>query len=230
MNSQSTLYNDVMILTTILLTFWSVEVANFHRVDRTKNDFSLNDRAKIQVVGETYAGSSCLYSYTGQHFSEHRLPYVHLYDILSNGTDLKLILLIVLTQLILRAPSLHCYQMRSIAEMIVDLIVFRVLIFGQIKTKESIKNDLNELKLVSNIPSVIYAGILKLSQTIIRTFRLIMHDTNAVQDLVRILTRCIGNTGTDYAQKSADFNFNLSQRITQFGRDQDHTFHSLDRF
>ena len=56
-----------------------------------------------------------------------------------------------------------------------------------------------------------------------------MHDTNAVQDLVRILTRCIGNTGTDYAQKSADFSFNLSQRISQFSRDQDHTFHSLDR-
>jgi len=65
-NSQSTLYNDVMILSTILLTFWSVEVANFHRVDRAKNDFSLNDRAKIQVFGETYDGSSCLYSYTGR--------------------------------------------------------------------------------------------------------------------------------------------------------------------
>jgi hypothetical protein len=185
-NSQSTLYNDVMILTTILLTFWSVEVANFHRVDRTKNDFSLNDRAKIQVFGETYDGSSCLYSYTGrllQHFSQHRLPYVHLYDILSKGTDLKgkaytewqeqvdsansSLVQEDITQLILRAPSLHCYQMRSIAEMIVDLIVFRVLIFGQIKNKESIKNDLNKLKLVSNIPSVTYDGILKLSQTII---------------------------------------------------------------
>jgi hypothetical protein len=247
-NSQSTLYNDVMILTTILLTFWSVEVANFHRVDRAKNDFSLNDRAKIQVFGETYDGSSCLYSYTGrllQHFSQHRLPYVHLYDILSKGTDLKgkaytewqeqvdsansSLVQEDITQLILRAPSLHCYQMRSIAEMIVDLIVFRVLIFGQLKNKESIKNDLNKLKLVSSIPSVTYDGILKLSQTIIRTFRLFMHDTNAVQDLVRILTRCIGNTGTDYAQKSADFNFNLSQRISQFGRDQDHSFHSLDR-
>ena len=247
-NSQSTLYNDVMILTTILLTFWSVEVANFHRVDRAKNDFSLNDRAKIQVFGETYDGSSCLYSYTGrllQHFSQHRLPYVHLYDILSKGTDLKgkaynewqeqvdsansSLVQEDITQLILRAPSLHCYQMRSIAEMIVDLIFFRVLIFGQIKNKESIKNDLNKLRLVSNIPSATYDGILKLSQTIIRTFRLFMHDTNAVQDLVRILTRCIGNTGADYAQKSADFSFNLSQRISQFSRDQDHTFHSLDR-
>ena len=59
-NSQSTLYNDVMILTTILLTFWSVEVANFHRRDRAKNDFFLNDRDKIQVFGETYDGSGDL--------------------------------------------------------------------------------------------------------------------------------------------------------------------------
>ena len=55
-----------------------------------------------------------------------------------------------ITNSILRAPSLHCYQMRDIVEMIVDLIVFRVLIFDQLKNKALIKQDLYKLKLESN--------------------------------------------------------------------------------
>ena len=75
-HSQSTLYSDIMILTTILLSFWSVEIANYHRVDRSKNDFSLNDRAKVPLYESTYDGTTCLYSYTGtllQFFAQRRL-------------------------------------------------------------------------------------------------------------------------------------------------------------
>ena len=41
--------------------------------------------------------------------------------------------------------------MRDIVEMIVDLIVFRVLIFDQLKNKALIKQDLYKLKLESNL-------------------------------------------------------------------------------
>jgi hypothetical protein len=70
---------------------------------------------------------------------------------------------------------------------------------------------------------------LKLSQTLIRTFRLFIKDDGAVQDLVKTLSGCIRNTGNDYTQKSADFNTALSTRIQQFIQSQDSTFQSLDR-
>ena len=250
LNSQSTLYNDVMVLSTNLLTFWSVDFTTYHKIDKIKMDFSLNDRAKIQHSTETYDGSGCFYSYIGrifQHFYQHRLPYVYLYDILSKGTDLRGRALIEwqeqiqsvnsslvhedITYSILRSPSLPCYQMCDIVEMIVDLIVFRVLIFGQVKNKTSMKQELFTLKLVSNIhpPSVTYDGILKLAQTVIRTFRLFINDDNAVQELVKILTKCIWNTGNDYAQISVDFNFNVSQRVQAVGRDAGATFHAMSR-
>ena len=247
-HSQSILYSDIMILTTILLSFWSVEIATYHRVDRSKNDFSINDRAKIPLYDATYDGTTCLYSYTGallQFFAQRRLPYVFVYNILSQGTDLKgralnewkaqvesansSLVQDDITNSILRAPSLHCYQMRDIVEMIVDLIVFRVLIFDQLKNKALIKQDLYKLKLESNLTSVTYDGILKLSQTLIRTFRLFIKDDGAVQDLVKTLSGCIRNTGNDYTQKSADFNTALSTRIQQFIQSQDSTFQSLDR-
>jgi len=247
-HSQSTLYSDIMILTTILLSFWSVEIATYHRVDRSKNDFSIHDRAKIPPYESTYDGTTCLYSYTGallQFFAQRRLPYVFVYNILSQGTDLKgralsewkaqvesansSLVQDDISNSILRAPSLHCYQMRDIVEMIVDLIVFRVLIFDQLKNKALIKQDLYKLKLESNLTSVTYDGILKLSQTLIRTFRLFIKDDGAVQDLVKTLSGCIRNTGNDYTQKSADFNTALSTRIHQFIQSQDSTFQSLDR-
>jgi hypothetical protein len=115
--------------------------------------------------------------------------------------------------------------------MIVDLIVFRVLIFDQLKNKVFIKQDLYKLKLESNLTSVAYDGILKLSQTLIRTLSqtLFIKDDGAVQDLVKTLSSCIRNTGNDYTQKSADFKTALSTRIHQFIQSQDSTFHSLDR-
>ena len=64
---------------------------------------------------------------------------------------------------------------------------------------------------------------------VIRTFRLFINDDNAVQELVKILTHCIWNTGNDYAQKSVDFNFNVSQRIQAAGRDAGTTFHAMSR-
>ena len=70
---------------------------------------------------------------------------------------------------------------------------------------------------------------MKLSQTLIRTFRLFIKDDGAVQDLVKTLSGCIRNTDNDYTQKSADFNTALSTRIHQFIQSQDSTFHSLDR-
>jgi hypothetical protein len=159
-----------MILTTILLSFWSVDIANYHKIDRSKNDFALNDRAKIPQFNETYDGTSCLYTYIGrllQFYATQRLPYVHLYKILSQGTDLKDKALAEwtaqvdsansswvpddITNSLLRSPSLQCYQMRSMAEMIIDLIVFRVLIFNQLKNKTVIKQELSKLRLISNV-------------------------------------------------------------------------------
>ena len=248
MQTQSTLYNDIMVLTTILLTFWSVDIANYHRLDRVKGDFALNDRAKIATFDTKYDGASCLYTYTGrllQHFAQHRLPYVLLYNILSKGTDLSGGALIEwqaqvdsansslvpedITNTLLRAPSLHCYQMRSIVEMIVDLIVFRVLIFNQLKNKTVIRQELFQLKMESNIGSVTYDGILALSQKIIRTFRLFLLEDNVVQDLVKTLAGCIKNSGPAYAQKAADFHSAMSTRVKDFVRDQRDAFRSLDR-
>jgi len=97
------------------------------------------------------------------------------------------------------------------------------------KNKALIKQDLYKLKLESNLTSVTYDGILKLSQTLIRTFRLFIKYDGAVQDLVKTLSGCIRNTGNDYTQKSADFNTALSTRIHQFIQSQDSTFQSLDR-
>jgi hypothetical protein len=248
MQTQSTLYNDIMVLTTILLTFWSVEIANYHRLDRVKGDFALNDRAKIATFDTKYDGTSCLYTYTSrllQHFAQHRLPYVLLYNILSKGTDLSGGALIEwqaqvdsansslvpedITNTLLRAPSLHCYQMRSIVVMIVDLIVFRVLIFNQLKNKTVIRQELFQLKMESNIGSVTYDGILALSQKIIRTFRLFLLEDNVVQDLVKTLAGCIKNSGPAYAQTAADFHSAMSTRIKDFVRDQRDAFRSLDR-
>ena len=81
----------------------------------------------------------------------------------------------------------------------------------------------------SNLTSVTYDGILKLSQTLIRTFRLFIKDDGAVQDLVKTLSGCISNTGNDFTQKSADFNMALSTRIHLFIHSQDSSFQSLDR-
>ena len=249
-HSQSTLYNDIMILTTILLKFWTVDISIYHRVDRSKNDFSLNDRAKITPFDEYYDGSTtCLYLHTSkllQHYSTQRLPYVHLYKLLSQGTDLKgkaqaewtaqvdsansSLVPDAITNSILCSPALQCYQMRSMAELIVDFIVFRVLIFNQLKNKTSIRQELSKLQLISSISSVTYDGILTLSQKIIRSFRLFIKEENVVNDLVRTITGCIKNSGTgsDYTQQSVDFYSAVSARIQQFRQDQTSAFQDLD--
>ena len=216
-------------------------------MDRSKNDFSLNDRAKITPFDEYYDGSTCLYIHTNkllQHYSTQRLPYVHLYKLLSQGTDLKgkahaewtaqvdsansSLVPDAITTSILRSPALQCYQMRSMAELIVDFIVFRVLIFNQLKNKTSIRQELSKLQLISSISSVTYDGILTLSQKIIRSFRLFIKEENVVNDLVRTISVCIKNSGTDYTQKSVDFYSAVSARIQQFRQDQTSAFQDLD--
>jgi hypothetical protein len=115
------------------------------------------------------------------------------------------------------------------AEMIIDLIVFRVLIFNQLKNKTIIKQDLCKLRLISNIPSVTYDGILIMAQKIIRTFRLFINEDTAVHDLVRTISGCIKNSGADYAQKSADFFSIMSSKVVQFKQAQEHSFNSMSR-
>jgi hypothetical protein len=50
-----------------------------------------------------------------------------------------------ITNSIVRSPSLQCYQIRSMAEVIIELIVFRVLIFYQLTNKTVIKQELSKL-------------------------------------------------------------------------------------
>ena len=68
-----------------------------------------------------------------------------------------------------------------------------------------------------------------MAQKIIRSFRLFINEDTAVHDLVRTISGCIKNTGSDYAQKSADFFSIMSAKVVNFKHDQEHDFHSLSR-
>jgi hypothetical protein len=221
---------------------------NYHRIDAHKKEFGLNDRVKPPAFEEKYDLTMCLYSYTSRlfnHWSQHRLPYVLLYNVLSKGSDLTGGALVEwkaqveaanlslvaddITNTVLRSQALHCYQMRSLAQYIVDITVFRVLIFNQLKNKTVVKQDLLKLRMESTIKAVTYDGIQKMSQHAIRMFRLFIKEETAVSELVNIISSGIHNSGVDYAQKAADFKVELTKRITTYITDQASSLEVLSR-
>jgi len=124
-----------------------------------------------------------------------------------------------ITNLVLRSQALHCYQMRSIVEMIIDLIVFRVLFFGQIKNKSIVKQDLLNIHLLSNLPGATYDGILSLAQYVIRMFRLFIMEDNVISELVRTIVKGISNAGVQYSNKAAEFHSNITNHVRIYQRD-----------
>jgi len=128
--------------------------------------------------------------------------------------------------IVLRSQALHCYQMRSLAQYIVDIPVFRVLIFNQLKNKTVVKL---KLRMESTIKAVTCDGIQKMSQHAIRMFRLFLKEETAVSELVNILSSGIHNSGSDYTQKAADFKDELTKRITTYITEQASNLDVLSR-
>ena len=229
-NGSSRVYNSTQTLM-MMLAPYNVDLS-YHRVDIAKKEFGLNDRTKVAVFDQKYDGHQCLYEHTNKlltHYSYHRYPYVHLYDVLSKGTDLSgnawdqwqsyirssnmSLVKDDVTNSILLSQAPQSFQMRDIAELIVDLVVFRVLIFGKLKSKVSVRNELQGRKLVSKLPGVHYDGILQLVQYAIHMSRLFVDEDNAVQDLVNTIVRNVSKTSPDHSMLAVDLNANLSREI-----------------
>lgn len=70
-----------------------------------------------------------------------------------------------------------------------DLIVYRVLLFHKLKTKQSVRSELENKVLVSPHPGVHYDGIMTLLLHAIHLSKVFIDDTTAVQDLVNTLVK-----------------------------------------
>ena len=152
-----------------------------------------------------------------------------LYDVLSKGDDLAgnareqwhsyvrsanlSLMKNDVTTSILLSQIPQSFQMRDIAELIIDLVVFRVLIFGKLKSKVSVREELQRQKLSTTLPKIHYDGILSLVQHAIHMSRLFLDDDNSVQDLVNTIVRNVSTTSPDHSMLAIDLNANLSQEI-----------------
>ena len=218
---------------TLMMMFYPYVVdITFHRVDHVKKDFGLNDRAKYMTFDQKYDGSSCLYEHTTKlvnHYASYKYPYVKLYDVLSKGDDLigqakeqwqsyvrsanLSLMKDDVTNSILLSQIPQSFQMRDIAELIIDLVVFRVLIFGKLKSKVSVREELQKQKLLTTLPGVHYDGILSLVQHAIHMSRLFLDEDNAVQELMNTIVRNVSRTSPDHSMLAISLNDNLSKEI-----------------
>jgi hypothetical protein len=234
--SLSSLYNNTTTLTKMIKPY--VVDMGYHKVDSSKKDFGMNDRARFTTFDQKYDGKLCLYEHTTRlvaHFSSRRYPYVLLYEMLSKGTDLaghaldqwnsyveSASLSLIkddVTNMILQSMALQSYQMREIAEMICDLIVFRVLIFGKVKSKVLVRDELQKKKLKTTLPGAHYDGILHLVQNAIHMSRLFLDEDTAVQDLVNTLVYNVHKTSPGHSMLAIDLNTNLSKEIRAYRQD-----------
>ena len=245
-NGSSSVYNSTQ---TLMMMFYPYVVdVTYHRIDHAKKDFGINDRAKYITYDQKYDGNQCLYEHTTKlinHYSSYKYPYVKLYDVLSKGDDLAgtareqwhsyvrsanlSLMKNDITNVILLSQIPQSFQMRDIAELIIDLVVFRVLIFGKLKSKVSVREELQKQRLSTTLPGVHYDGILSLVQHAIHMSRLFLDDDNAVQDLVNTLVQNVSKTSQDHAMLAIDLNANLSQEIRLYRIQQSEYLASLSR-
>jgi len=232
-NNNSTLYNTIMTLM-MLNTPYTVQ-SSYYRVDSHKKDISLDNRIKIPEFGKLYQITQCLYEHTIlllSHYSQAGIPYYYLYIVLVKGNDLdgeakikwesqlaSAALSLVdddIIHMILRSQTVQHYQMRDIVELIIDLIVYRVLLFGKLKNKSSVRAELQSKRLVSSTPGTHLDGIYALVLHALHYSKVFIGDDYAVQDLVDILVHNVSSTSVHHLQLGSDFRTNLTQVITQY--------------
>ena len=231
-NHSSNLYN--MVLTLMMIQYpYSAELS-FYRIDGTKKEITLDNRSRIPEFTKLYNINQCLYEHTSAlwtHYSNGGLPYYHLYQVLAKGSDLEgeakvqwqtqltsATLSLVsddIVNKILQSQTVQFYQMRNIMELIMDLIVYRVLLFRKLKTKQSVRSELENKVLVSPHPGVHYDGIMTLVLQAIHLSKVFIDDTTAVQDLVNTLVNNVSKTSNQHIQLAIDLRSKLKTLITQ---------------
>jgi len=95
-----------------------------------------------------------------------------------------------------------------------DLIVYRVLLFDQLKTKQSVRSELKQKVLVSQHPGVHYDGILSLVQKAVHYSKVFIGEGSAVQDIVDTLVSNVSQTSFNHLQLAMDLRSKLTTLIT----------------
>ena len=205
---------------------------NYYKIDIGKKEIILNDKLKVDHFPRLYNLHQCLYEHTialYNHYSSAGLPYYHLYQVLAKGSDLegeaKLMwqsqlnsatLSLVdddIVNKILQSQIVQFFQMRDIMELIMDLIVYRVLLFDKLKTKQSVRTELKQKVLVSQHPGVHYDGILALVQKAVHYSKVFIGESSAVQDIVDTLVANVSQTSTNHLQLAMDLRSKLTTMI-----------------
>lgn len=94
-----------------------------------------------------------------------------------------------------------------------DLIVYRVLLFHKLKTKQSVRSELENKVLVSPHPGVHYDRIMTLVLQAIHLSKVFIDDTTAVQYLVNTLVNNVSKTSTQHIQLAIDLRSKLKALI-----------------
>jgi hypothetical protein len=221
-----------MVLALMMIHYPYKTDLNFYKIDVGKKEIMLNDKLKVDHFPRLYNVTQCLYEHTialYNHYSNSGTPYYHLYQVLAKGSDLegdaKLLwqsqlnsatLSLVnddIVNQILQSQIVQFFQMRDIMELIMDLIVYRVLLFDKLKTKQSVRMELKQKVLVSQHPGVHYDGILSLVLKAIHYSKVFIGEGSAVQDIVDTLVANVAQTSTNHLQLAMDLRSKLKSLI-----------------
>ena len=162
-NLDSNTTNNLYTMVLALIHYPYKTDLSHYKIDIGKKEILLNDKLKFDHFPRLYNLNQCLYNHTialYNHYSHAGLPYYHLYQVLAKGSNLegeaKLMwqsqlnsatLSLVdddIVNKILQSQIVQFFQMRDIMELIMDLIVYRVLLFDKLKTKRSVRTELKQ--------------------------------------------------------------------------------------